>query len=92
MKSMDLFKLLLVLLPAMLLIYVFLIRGWLDNTPGIGGGGYDLTNMYTLAGTGMYLVVLNLFFLIQGAIDNKYYLLAGILLLVIVVVIAVRTF
>lgn len=91
-KASYLIKIILLALPALLLLYVFVIRDRIDAVSGIGGGGYDLTKMYTLAGTGLYLFVLDLGLLIQDAAGNKFLLLAGTELLIITIVMAVRSF
>lgn len=92
MKSTYLFKIILLALPALLLLYVFVIRDRIDAVSGIGGGGYDLTKMYTLVGTGLYLLVLDIGLLIQDAGGNRFLLLAGLLLLIVTIVMAVRSF
>lgn len=92
MKSNLIFKTILLALPAIFLLYVFLIRDMLDAGPGTGGGSYDLTKMYTLVGIGLYLLILNLVFLIQDAGRNWPFLLIGVALLIGVVITAVRTF
>jgi hypothetical protein len=76
----------------MLLIYVFVIRDRIGGAAGIGGGGYDLTRMYTLIAAGLYLLILNLVLLIQGARENKLLLLIGIITLIWTIVTAVRSF
>jgi hypothetical protein len=93
MKSTYLFKLILLAAPIILLIYVFLIRDRLDKgSGGIGGGGYDLTKMYTILAAGLYLLVLNFIFLIQDAGGNKYLLLVGVAAFIVTVIMAVRSF
>lgn len=92
MKSNTVFKIILLALPVIMLIYVFLIRDRLDAGPGIGGGGYDLTKMYTLVAIGLYLLILNLVFLVQDAGKNWPFLLVGVALLTGTIVMAVRTF
>lgn len=37
-----------------------MIRDRIGGATGIGGGGYDLTMMYTLIAAGLYLLILNL--------------------------------
>jgi hypothetical protein len=86
------FKLILLALPAIILIYVFLIRDRIDAVSGIGGGGYDLTKMYRLAGVGLYLLILNVGLLVQDVSANRYLLLAGVAMLVLTIIMAVRTF
>jgi hypothetical protein len=92
MKFTYIFKIILLALPALLLIYVFVIRDRIDAISGIGGGGYDLTKMYTLIGTALYLLILDLGLLIQGASGNRFFLLAGLGMLIVTVVMAVRSF
>jgi hypothetical protein len=92
MKGNLLFKTILLALPVIMLVYVFLIRDMMDAGPGIGGGGYDLTKMYTLVTIGLYLLILNLVFLVQDAARNWPFLLVGLALLIGTVIMAVRTF
>lgn len=92
MKPAYLFKIILLALPVITLIYVFLIRDRINAASGIGGGGYDLTKMYTLIGAGLYLLILNLFFLVQNARENRLLLLVGIAALIVTIIMAVRSF
>jgi hypothetical protein len=92
MKTSYLFKIMLLALPIVLLIYVFLIRDRISGATGIGGGGYDLTRMYTLIAAGLYLLIFNLVLLIQGARENKLLLLIGTIALILTIVAAVRSF
>ena len=92
MKSNYIVKTVLLALPVIILLYVFVLRDRLESGGGIGGGGYDLTKMYTLFTIGIYLFILNLVFLIQVAKENWIFLLIGIALLVVTIVMAVRTF
>lgn len=93
MKSTHLFKLIILALPIILLIYVFLIRDRINTgSGGIGGGGYDLTKMYTIVAAGLYLLILNFIFLIQDAGGNMYFLLVGVAAFIVTVIMAVRSF
>lgn len=92
MKSPHLLKIILLALPAILLVYVFLIRDRLSSGSGIGGGSYDLTKMYTLFVAGLYLLILNVAFLVLDARGNRVLLLVGILLLTWTIIMAVRNF
>lgn len=93
MKSNYLVKTILLALPVIILIYVFVIRDRIDTgSGGVGGGGYDLTKMYTLVTMGLYLLILNLVLLIQVARENWIFLLVGIALFSVTVVMAVRSF
>lgn len=92
MKSSQIIKIVLLALPILLLVYVMFIRDRLDAASGIGGGGYDLTKMYTLIGVGLYLLVLNLFFLIQTASGNRLLLMIGVITLICTIVMAIRNF
>lgn len=92
MKSNYLVKVILLALPAIILLYVFVIRDRIESGSGIGGGGYDLTKMYTLVTIGLYLLILNVVLLVQVARENWIFLLVGVALLSITVVMAVRSF
>lgn len=92
MKSNLIVKIILLALPVVMLAYVFFIRDMIDAGTGVGGGGYDLTKMYTLVTIGLYLLILNLVFLVQDAGRNWPFLLVGVALLTGVIVTAVRTF
>jgi hypothetical protein len=92
MKPGLLFKIILLALPVIMLIYVLLIRDRMDAGSGVGGGSYDLTKIYTLVIAGLYMLVLNLGLLIQDARGNRFFLLAGIVLLIGTVIITIRTF
>lgn len=92
MKPGFLFRIILLALPLVTLIYVFLIRDRINAGSGIGGGGYDLTKMYTLIGAGLYLLILNLALLVQNARENRLLLLIGVVSLIVTIVMAVRTF
>lgn len=90
MKYTYLLKIFLLTLPVLILIYVFLIRDRLSSGNSIGGGSYDLTKMYTVIGVGLYLLIFELALLIQNAGENKFFLLAGFILLIIIMVMATR--
>ncbi|SIS59209.1 hypothetical protein SAMN05421788_101108 [Filimonas lacunae] len=92
MKTSHLVKIILLTIPAITLLYVFLLRDRIEGGTGIGGGSYDLTKTFTAIAIGLYLLVLNLFLLIQNAQANKFFLLGGGVMLMITVIIAVRTF
>jgi hypothetical protein len=92
MKPGQIIKVILLALPILLLVYVMFIRDRLDAVTSIGGGGYDLTKMYTLVGVGLYLFVLNLFFLIQDAKGNRLLLLVGVITFIWTIIMAVRNF
>lgn len=92
MKSNYLVKTTLLALPVIILLYVFVIRDRIESGSGIGGGGYDLTKMYTLVTIGLYLLILNVVLLVQIARENWIFLLVGIALLIITIVMAVRSF
>jgi hypothetical protein len=79
------------ILPFLILIYVFLIRDRLDSGTGIGGGGYDLTKLYTLAILGIYLLIFNFFLAIQSAHQNLLLLLIGLAQLLIIAILFTRT-
>ena len=91
MKTSDLIKTILLALPFITLVYVFIISDLLESGNGIGGGSYDLTKPYTVVVVALYLFILNLGLLIQDAASNKYFLLAGIILLITTIILAVRT-
>lgn len=91
MKTADLIKIILLAIPFVTLLYVFIISDMLESGNGIGGSSYDLTKPYTVIGVGLYLLIFNLGLLIQSGPDNKYFLLAGVVLLIITIVLAVRT-
>lgn len=92
MKSSHLFKIILLVLPAIILLYVFLIRDRVSTGSGIGGGGYDLTKMYTGVVVAGYLLIVNLVLLIQNANGNRGFLFAGLALLVGAIIMTVRSF
>jgi hypothetical protein len=92
MKSTYPVKSILLALPVIILLYVFVIRDRIESGSGIGGGGYDLTKMYTLVTIGLYLLILNVVLLVQVARENWIFLLVGIALLIITIVMAVRSF
>lgn len=72
-------KIFLLAIPVIVLLYVFLLRDRLERGDSIGGGSYDLTKLYTVCFAGIYLFVLNIFFLIQDASTNRLLLLVGAL-------------
>lgn len=78
-------------LPFLFLVYVFVIRDRLEAGGGVGGGMYDLTKLYTLVIVGFYLLVVSLVLVIQDGRQNLFFLLAGIVQLVAVIVLFVRT-
>lgn len=82
MKPVHLFKIILLAVPVISLLYIFLVRDYLSSK-GIGGGGYDLTKLYYTFFTAGYLLLLNIFFLIQGVAVNRHFLLAGGVLLLV---------
>ncbi|MCK7559799.1 hypothetical protein MKQ70_34610 [Chitinophaga sedimenti] len=84
-------KLILLFIPILILVYVFLIRDRV-GAPSIGGGSYDLTKMFTLMGTGAYLLVYNIALALMGGHLNRMCLLGGIVTLIIVVIMASRSF
>lgn len=79
------------ILPLLVLIYVFLIRDRLDSGAGIGGGGYDLTKLYTLVILGIYLLVFNIFLAIQSAHQNLLLLIIGLAQLLIIAMLFIRS-
>lgn len=83
-------KLFFVVLPILVLIYVFIIRDRL-GADGIGGGGYDLTKLYTLAFLGIYLLVLNLILVIQSAQQNILLLIIGLAQMLIIAMLFIRS-
>jgi len=92
MKVTCLYKIISLALPAIILIYVFLIRDRLDAVGGVGGGMYDLTKMYTAFGIGLYLLILCAVLLLRDAGANALFILIGVAMLIVTVVIAVRSF
>jgi hypothetical protein len=86
------FKIILLVLPAIVLLYVFVVRDRIDTGSGIGGGGYDLTKMYTGVAAGIYLLILNLVLLIQNAKANRSFLPIGTVMLIADVIMTVRSF
>ncbi len=92
MKPSLLFKIILLAFPAIVLLYVFVIRDRIDTGSGIGGGGYDLTKMYTSIAAVGYLFIVTLGLLIQDAKGNKIFLFIGLALLIAAIIITVRSF
>lgn len=92
MKPGHLFKIILLALPAIVLLYVFVIRDRIDTGSGIGGGGYDLTKMYTSIVAVGYLFVVTMGLLIQDAKGNRIFQFAGLALLIAAIIITVLSF
>ncbi|KAA2241505.1 hypothetical protein F0L74_16550 [Chitinophaga agrisoli] len=92
MKSNKLFKITLLVIPTMLLIYIFLTRDKIDPGSGVESGSYDVSQMYILVSTGLYLLMLSLIFLLRDTRGNVLFLLIAILLLVITATMAVHVF
>lgn len=79
------------ILPLLILIYVFLVKDRLESGNGIGGGGYDLTKLYTLVILGIYLLIFNLFLAIQSAHQNILLLIIGLAQLLIIAILFIRS-
>lgn len=88
MTTRTIVKSILLALPVIVLVYIFFFnRG---GNGGVGGGGYDLSKLYYSLFALAYLLVLNIVFLIQGMETNRYFLIAGGLIFVIVLFVLIR--
>ena len=92
MKTPDILKLIFLLLPCIIMAYVFFLRDRLDTGDAVGGGSYDLTRMFAVIGIGGYLLVYNLVLLLQSPEENKFFLFAGAALLVFTIIKAANVF
>lgn len=88
MTTRSVIKGLLLALPVFVLIYTFFISK--ISNGGVGGGGYDLSELYYTFFALIYLLLLNIFFLIQGVQTNRYFLIVGVILFLIVLIVFLR--
>lgn len=88
MTTRSIIKSLLLALPVLILIYIFFFNR--TGNGGVGGGGYDLSKLYYSLFALAYLLVLNIAFLIQGIQSNRYFLIAGVLIFLIVLIVFIR--
>ncbi|WP_126247006.1 hypothetical protein [Chitinophaga rhizosphaerae] len=73
MKNSAILKIVLLLIPAIVMGYVTYVRKGVSG----GGGSYDLTNLYTTVGVGIWSAVYVIVMLAKKAPGQVWYLLAG---------------
>ena len=90
MKLILLYKIILLGLPVITLIYIFIIRDRLGIRGGAGGGSYDFTRAYSLIAVGLYVLVLDIILLVQDARGNWPFLIVGVGLLICSIILGFR--